>query len=440
MKKPEAVLQRVLLFSITVLFLCACSNPPLDWTTTSKITGFSFFGTDITVKLKGYPPFELELYDNPCFEGNPHPVTIANTDTLSPIITMDLADYGIPYFLRVRSKYGKWMVFSEDGISPGIVGIYNISDPYGGQTNPIMISDRDDLINISNSNGLWNGGYYFILSSDIDLSGVNWKPIGSDSIHFLGYFNGGGHIISGLEKLDTSDTGGYAGLFGYVEGATIQNLGIKIGDITCDDDIIAFGGLAGAFMAIGTISSCSVTGTKITGKPGTLSMGGLVGMAEGTIENCYTNITVEGKQVTGGLAGEIWPNSTINYCYAAGDVIYSGTTPKYTGGVVGFFDSSSGSIQNVALNKRLINTPGSPGVPSYFGISTTSITYYNKDIYSPEGSAETYSVPLVNSLPINPYTMSQSTPPFNSWDFDGPEYIWKWDDSINRPILRKVKQ
>lgn len=44
----------------------------------------------------------------------------------------------------------------------------------------------------------------FILMNDIDLSGVNWNPIGINSAPFTGHLDGNGHKISNL-TIDTSN-------------------------------------------------------------------------------------------------------------------------------------------------------------------------------------------------------------------------------------------
>ena len=81
------------------------------------------------------------------------------------------------------------------------------------------------------------------LTSDIDLTGVEWTPIGNEDIPFYGTFDGGGHTISGLH-IDKTE-GGCCGLFGVCAG-TIENLTVT-GSITCvaADAHSAVGGIAG---------------------------------------------------------------------------------------------------------------------------------------------------------------------------------------------------
>ena len=69
---------------------------------------------------------------------------------------------------------------------------------------------------------------YLKLMNDIDLSGYQggegWMPIGTDSYPFKGTFDGNNKVITGL-KINHSDTE-CQGLFGYISGGTVRNLGV----------------------------------------------------------------------------------------------------------------------------------------------------------------------------------------------------------------------
>lgn len=93
----------------------------------------------------------------------------------------------------------------------------------GTQEDPYQINSVDSLLTFaSNVNDGSQGGYAgvcFKLTSDLDLSGVEWAPIGNmndmetHSTLFLGSFDGDGHTISNLSYTsDTYNCG--AGLFG----------------------------------------------------------------------------------------------------------------------------------------------------------------------------------------------------------------------------------
>ncbi len=61
--------------------------------------------------------------------------------------------------------------------------------------------------------------------------GNSWTAIGDDSkANFQGTFDGGGHTVSGvcINKNDST----CQGLFGYVSGATIKNVGVVDSNIS----------------------------------------------------------------------------------------------------------------------------------------------------------------------------------------------------------------
>ena len=92
------------------------------------------------------------------------------------------------------------------------------------------VSEDGKTYEVYNADGLmaWNKAVQGNLSlnctltSNIDLTGTNWTPIGTGSDNaYTGTFDGGGHKILNL-KVNAS--GQCGGLFGYIEGATVKNL------------------------------------------------------------------------------------------------------------------------------------------------------------------------------------------------------------------------
>ena len=212
---------------------------------------------------------------------------------------------------------------------------------------------------------------YFALSSDIDLSDHYWTPIGSDTNPFSGHFDGCNHEVSGLVVSVEQDSGeAYAGLFGYLnDGATIRNLGIRLGEggvkatLTADygpnfTSIAYVGGLAG-YLNNGSISNCYVEGDAcvMATSPNRAYAGGLVGFTfdNVTITHCYTTVNVgtgglqRNQCGAGGIVGNLGSNSKISYTYATGTV--DAENASYAGGICGY---SSGRITNsLALNTKI---------------------------------------------------------------------------------------
>jgi len=96
-------------------------------------------------------------------------------------------------------------------------------------------------------------GAYFVLTADLDMTGVDWRPIGNmndmenRTTLFLGSFDGQGHTVSNLTyKNDQFIVG--AGLFGISVGE-IKNVNIENAAVHCTN--------AGA-MAIGSLVGYSI--------------------------------------------------------------------------------------------------------------------------------------------------------------------------------------
>ncbi len=115
----------------------------------------------------------------------------------------------------------------------------------------IEIRTVEDLQNISS-----NLGANYILLNDLDLSGMEWIPIGTSSSNcFTGTFEGNGHMISNFKITGEMQ---YAGLFGYNKG-TIKNLGLESFTVDASRSGTTYaGGLVGNNNG-GTITNCYAT-------------------------------------------------------------------------------------------------------------------------------------------------------------------------------------
>ena len=130
------------------------------------------------------------------------------------------------------------LTFTFGGIFNSFVGYAN-ADTANVRTIEIggVNSDGDDAatqlmyyINTFGTDGVTNDN--IVLTSDVDMSGVVLtKALGTKETPFEGTFNGNGYKISNLTinlRIDMTDAtvaaSQYAGLFGYVKGATIENV------------------------------------------------------------------------------------------------------------------------------------------------------------------------------------------------------------------------
>ena len=223
-----------------------------------------------------------------------------------------------------------------------------------------------------------------MLTADIDLKNychaaedgkelLSWIPIGYVNNSWKGNMDGQGHTISHL-YIKTAQN--YVGLFGYIDGATIQDLifdNAKVENVNTTGTNTSYTGILVGYAyaypdspahikGIKTTKNCTVIGQEDTG--------GIVGFAKINLENCENHSSVEGTKSVGGIAGRsavINIRRSTNYgtvennkTYIGGIIGYAygtsiedcanygkiSSTGLYTGGIAGQTVANS-SIQNV---------------------------------------------------------------------------------------------
>lgn len=178
----------------------------------------------------------------------------------------------------------------------------------GTEDDPYLIFNEIQLSQVSNF--LNQKGVVFKLMKDLDLTDwiaennprQGWLPIGVESMPFMGKFLGNNHKVSGL-MINRSSTD-YVGFFGYISGASIDNL---------------------------TIEGSSVMGAS--------NVGGFLGYASGSeITNCNLSLTtgVEGISNVGGFVGQ-----SLNSNYSTFNVEASVKAQSYLGGFVGLAEGGN---------------------------------------------------------------------------------------------------
>ena len=210
--------------------------------------------------------------------------------------------------------------------------------------------------------GTTSGMVYLKLDNDIDLSGVDpngdgsgWVPIGGyrmepySDFSFKGSFDGGGHVVTGLNINREADV---QGLFGSIaSGAQIKNLGLLDIDIAGKRSV---GGIVGSLNNKSKIQNCYVTGSI----KGNELVGGIAGSAHGIIESCYSTSAVSGNMMVGGIAGEASLQSdknrpTIKNCAALNPSVTASASK--VGRVAGLVDSGSTLSGNIAFGGMTVN-------------------------------------------------------------------------------------
>ena len=191
-------------------------------------------------------------------------------------------------------------------------------DGEGTEEEPYEINSDKDLkllaYHVANEEVDGYEGCYFALTRDISLSDTaSWLPIGyfteagdSEPKPFKGNFNGQGYRVYNLKISDTTQD--YAGLFGSVHGAVIENL-------TVDGQVNAH---SKAALLVGETN-------------------------DSTISNCSSRGQVRGVGVIGGIVGEAY-DSVILECTNTAGVLggtdADGVNDAYAGGICGYAQSS----------------------------------------------------------------------------------------------------
>lgn len=240
-------------------------------------------------------------------------------------------------------------------VQSGLLGKGTLQDPYTIST-PAELAYLAETVNNSSSTDYPYYGEYIRLTENIDLSGVEWTPIGLyDGIDvqlpaFYGIFDGGNHVIKGLSITNKDEAEYSKGLFGVVNSGSIKNLILDSPLIEADGASV---GAVVGMLFYGSIENCTVKNGKIVSTK-SQHVGGLVGnmftaQTEGNISNCYVEsvINASGYQggTTGGIIGMAQPfeaNDIISVtgCRFKGSIE---TTGGVTGGIVASPASYGGS-------------------------------------------------------------------------------------------------
>ena len=201
----------------------------------------------------------------------------------------------------------------------------------GTADNPYQISDVADLKAFRNKVNEGATSIHAKLMDNINLNNEAWTPISNVSAiasAFAGTFDGNGKTISGLY---VNATAANQGLFGLINGATIQNLKVE-GTVYSTKSYV--GGIVGK-VHTGTIENCGFGGSDSSVESESESgyVGGIVGGLNSTgvkISGCYNKASVTGKYA-GGILGYWKTSAEIENCYNTGTIRGSYNSAGITG-------------------------------------------------------------------------------------------------------------
>ena len=224
----------------------------------------------------------------------------------------------------------------SSGITPVAGKFYNITlDKDKGYTDDgqgnYTVTSAEGLKAVADIANNGNLGINITLTENINLTDMDWAPIGIDYNHqYTGTFNGGGHTITGLTVTGSNE---YAGLFGRIgSGGKVMNVKLEGVQIESDNEMSAVGGVVG--YSYGNIENCSVSGSVSSNS----TAGGVVGaQLSGSITGCSSSATVKGVTYAGGIAGYTNGGGSLTGCYATGSISVENNTTNaaWAGGIVG---------------------------------------------------------------------------------------------------------
>ncbi|NMC57696.1 MAG: hypothetical protein GYA50_10795, partial [Eubacteriaceae bacterium] len=296
-------------------------------------------------------------------------------------------------------------------LSFSITSVYvRAESPYfsgeGTDVSPYIISTSDDLITFAsliNSGDEYYLNQYYLLNSNIDLSTVsNFTPIGG-SYSFNGTFDGGGHVIKGVNITAIVSSGniGHIGLFGTCSG-TVKNLGIMQNKITAVCNSSSYIGSLIGYATNAQIINCysttdiSATGSALTygggicgyslnsdisgcyntGSIYAREAGGIIGNStNGVISRCYNSGRINAWYYAGGLVGS--GSADFTDCYNDGNVGASADT-NYAGGIIGESDANC-LIQNCRNTGQVKSSESNGAIIGWDTASCNLISCYYLD-------------------------------------------------------------
>ena len=236
------------------------------------------------------------------------------------------------------------------------------------------------------------------LAADIDLSNVEWGPVGTAEAPFSGTFDGQGHKIIGLSLVDE-----YAGFIAYAgENAVVKDVDFEdvniasskygaavicvAGNNVTVENVTVSGNVEAASYAAGlvlmnnddadkvVIKNC-VNNANVTSKraggiaawvtggtvienvinngdvTGSINACGITNRIAGTVKNAknYGKISGSGNEPSSGIAGILRGASSFEYCYNYGDVVTTTDDPNASAaGILGQTPSAAATLKYCA--------------------------------------------------------------------------------------------
>ena len=341
----------------------------------AKSGSTTVYFTSVMPNLTGTPTVSGNDWENATLTASIGSVSVLGTATFKWLrngVEIPMAT-GTTYVVQDADRLQNITVGVQDSLSVGTVqsAAHPIRSLTGIYTVAHLEAIRTPTANLAKN--------YILAVANLDLSGIpNWTPIGTTSgTPFTGNFDGNNNTIS---NLTTSSSNG--GMFGYIgTAAEVKDLGLLSASIAGNevgfythsnygtiDNCYSTGNAAGSNVAgiaafnYGTVQNCHSTTTLTYSPSSQVYVGGIVGINNAQITDCYAviNIADTGGTLSGyaqHLGGVVGFNNTTSYgraavanCYATGTI----TSRKCIGGVAGYNNNST--IENCYADVNVTST------------------------------------------------------------------------------------
>lgn len=296
----------------------------------------------------------------------------------------------------------------------------------GTANDPYLISNVAQLEYLRDQSNLGNGQItaHAKLVNDIDLayaSASSWIPV-SKSNAFAGTFDGNGHCIKNLYS--SFYQGGYVGLFGYVNGATIKNLTVEgVIESSCSNQGMIAGQSVGA-----NFYNCVAKG-RINTSGSADYVGGITGWVTRNspsipvVRSCasYVDIVSTGT-FAGGIIGKSNHSIIMEACANYGNV----TGKINVGGLMGYTDPQSDShITNCYVGSCEVRGTGSNVFLTCYepsgNLSNFEKVFYSKDAKVFASADATEPEDLASRIAYGDYNTSSAFVGFTAEQIAGGE-------------------
>lgn len=224
----------------------------------------------------------------------------------------------------------------------------------GTEDDPYLVFNENQLSQMVNF--LDQEGVVFKLMKDLNLTtwisennpSQGWLPVGVESSPFKGKFYGNNHTISGL-MINRSSTN-HVGFFGYVSGATINDLTIEGTTITGSKYV---GGMFG-YISESSVTNCHVVLSGAPGVSGRSTVGGFSGYSANTNFSTFSVNASSSKTFTGYIGGFI--GEVEGGTFSNGNIIGDVTSSGNVGGLFG--KASNFTLNTITVKGNVGNFNG----------------------------------------------------------------------------------